>query len=248
MNKRVIGFIGRQHWLDKSTPPLAITFVPTSLLTFFQQLGYETLIIDIDNDIEIIKRLDVLILNGGFEDIDPDLYGASKHSLTANCNKQMDQFEIQAVHFAIKSGIPILGICRGFQLINVAMGGTLHQDLSSIESDVQHINQNYRDPVHRVITKSWLKDLLGESVDVNSYHHQGIDELAEELTPLAWADDGLVEAYELKHAETPLFAIQWHPELLVDDHSFLLVETFLKHCEGFLSKKNSGIQDENHAR
>ena len=171
------------------------------------------MIIDINNDMEIINRLDVLILNGGFEDIDPSLYGARKHSLTINCNKQMDLFEIHAVHYAIKRGTPILGICRGFQLINVALGGTLHQDLSSLESDIQHTTSNYSDPVHRVKMRGWLKDLLGESIDVNSYHHQGIDQLAEGFTPLAWADDGLVEAYELKKAETPLFAVQWHPEL-----------------------------------
>lgn len=233
MKKRVVGFIGREHWLNNASPPLAITFVPTSLMTFFQKLGYETIIIDIDNDIDIIQRLDVLILNGGFEDVDPSLYGASKHPLTVNCNKKMDLFEIQAIHFALKRRIPILGICRGFQLINVALGGTLHQDLSDFGGGVQHITESYSEPVHSVKMRCWLKGLLGESIDVNSFHHQGVDRLSEALTPLAWADDGLVEAYELKNNEVPLFAVQWHPELLVDDNSYLLIETFLKRCEEF---------------
>lgn len=228
--KKVVGFIGRQHWLHKSSPPLAITFVPTSLITFFQRLGYATVIIDIDNEMKIIDRLDFLILNGGFEDIDPSLYGASKHPLTSDCNKQMDLFEIKAVHYAIKTGTPIFGICRGFQLINVALGGTLHQDLPSF-SDIQHASQNFSEPVHRVSARGWIKDLLGSSIDVNSYHHQGVGRLAEGLTPLAWSDDGLVEAYEFKKTETPLFAIQWHPELLLDEKSFLLAETFLKSCK-----------------
>ncbi|WP_338448163.1 gamma-glutamyl-gamma-aminobutyrate hydrolase family protein [Niallia oryzisoli] len=235
MNKGVVGFIGRQDWLNNASPPLPITFVPTSLLTFFQKLGYETLIIDIDNDVKILQRLDVLVLNGGFEDIEPSLYGAAKHPLTVNCNKKMDLFEIQAVHFAIKRRIPVLGICRGFQIINVALGGTLHQELSEVGSGIPHISDSYSKPVHSVEMRGWMKDLLGESIEVNSYHHQGIDQLAEALTPLAWAEDGLVEAYELKDNGVPLFAVQWHPELLVDDNSFILIESYLRRCEKFQS-------------
>ncbi|KAA9026983.1 gamma-glutamyl-gamma-aminobutyrate hydrolase family protein [Niallia endozanthoxylica] len=233
MNKGIVGFIGRQDWLNNASPPLPITFVPTSLLTFFQKLGYETVIIDIDNEVDILNRLDVLVLNGGFEDIDPSLYGEDRHPLTADCNKEMDLFEIQAVQFAIKRKIPVLGICRGFQLINVALGGTLHQELSELGSGIAHISDSYSKPVHSVKIRGWMKELLGERIEVNSYHHQGIDQLADALNPLAWAEDGLVEAYELKDDSVPLFAVQWHPELLVDDNSFKLIEAYLKRCKEF---------------
>lgn len=227
MSKKLVGFVGRHHYLKTFSDPLDITFLASNNITFFQKLGYQTVIIDSRNDVDIIDRLDVLALVGGFEDIDPDLYGQERHELTKGCNRRMDDFEIAAFHFARNKGIPILGICRGFQLINVALGGTLYQDTSLINTDIDHLTGNYTEPVHRVKTEGWLKELIGEYADVNSYHHQGIDQLASDLTPLAWADDGVVEAYEYKDPKSPIFAVQWHPELLEDKASYRLIETYL---------------------
>ncbi|WP_394232044.1 gamma-glutamyl-gamma-aminobutyrate hydrolase family protein [Niallia oryzisoli] len=227
MSKKLVGFVGRHHYLKTSSDPLDITFLASDNLTFFQKLGYHTVVIDSRNNVDIIDRLDVLALVGGFEDIDPSLYGAERHPLTAGCNKSLDEFEISAFHFARKKGIPIIGICRGFQLINVALGGTLYQDTSLIHTDIQHHTGKYTEPAHQVKTTGWLKDVIGEKPAVNSYHHQGIDQLASDLTPLAWAEDGVIEAYELKDSTSPLFAVQWHPELLKDELSFRLVETYL---------------------
>jgi putative glutamine amidotransferase len=227
MSKKLVGFIGRHHYLKTFSEPLDITFLATKNLTFFQKLGYHTVIIDSHNDVDIIDRLDVLALVGGFEDIDPSLYGQERHELTKGCNKRMDDFEIEAFHFARKKGIPIIGVCRGFQLINVALGGTLHQDLSFTGTAIQHLTGNYSEPVHQIKTDGWLKEELGEYVDVNSYHHQGIDKLASELNPIAWSEDGIVEAYEYKDSKIPIFAVQWHPELMEDELSFHLVETYL---------------------
>lgn len=194
-----------------------------------KQLDCHLVVISPEEDVEIANKLDLLLIPGG-PDVNPSYYDQSPHPETQFDDKR-DSFEKQMIKLAIDRGIPIIGVCRGAQLINVVLGGTLYQHLPD------HFQQiNHRPTVgpsaysHMVQTTGWLKEQVGESVKVNSWHHQGIDKLAPGLTPLAWAADGLVEAYESTASIAPIFAVQWHPELLLDKESTAMLSYFINHA------------------
>ena len=156
-----------------------------------------------------------LVLTGG-EDVDPALYGQEPHPELESVNPARDEIELAALKAALERGMPVLAICRGLQLLNVALGGTLYQDLpSQREGDLLHEQEA---PVgHRwhhasVLPGSGMEAILGSrELFINSFHHQGIDELAPSLRPVVWAEDGLVEGVEGRdHAW--LYGVQWHPE------------------------------------
>jgi putative glutamine amidotransferase len=166
-----------------------------------------------------VGRLDGLVLTGG-GDIDPAAYGAAPHPRTGSVNAARDQAELQLLAAALAAGRPILGICRGLQLLNTAMGGTLHQHLADLgpAGDAGHTPEPGtfgRHPV-RVAAGSRLSDILGADgpLLVPTAHHQAIDRLGAGLTATAWAADGIVEAAELTGGDHHPFvlAVQWHPE------------------------------------
>lgn len=149
-----------------------------------------------------------LLLCGG-EDIDPAFYGQR------NCGSQppdipRDEAELKLFRAFFEAGKPIFGICRGIQLINVALGGTLIQDLPP-ESRIFH-QGGARSKIHpiRAGAGSLLERLYGTVFPVNSIHHQAVDLLGDGLSPTAWAESGFVEAVE--HRTHPVFAVQFHPE------------------------------------
>lgn len=171
-----------------------------------------------DDDIaQLRKMLDgVLLIGGG--DIDPSLYGGAMHSTVYNVDPDRDHVEIQLVRRAIDSDWPFLGICRGMQVINVAMGGTLYTDvLDQHPGAVKHdYTPGYpRDKiVHEVnvIPGTKIHNILGESVvKVNSLHHQAVLDVASGFVPAGYATDGVLEAMELPGHSFGL-AVQWHPE------------------------------------
>ncbi len=160
--------------------------------------------------------VDGLILTGG-EDMDPAWYGASPSPLLSPPSRERDLFELALFGIARQRKLPILGICRGIQLINVAMGGTLFQDLPTERpGPVEHRPEGARDVrSHRIRLQAGTRAadaLAGTAVTVNSSHHQAIKELAPGLIASGWTDDGLIEAAETP-GDTPwLLAVQWHPE------------------------------------
>jgi putative glutamine amidotransferase len=157
-----------------------------------------------------------LLLTGG-EDIDPAWYGETPSAHLDPPSRNRDLFELALFAVARELGLPTLGVCRGIQLINVALGGTLYQDLPSERpGTVEHRPTGPRDQrSHRVrlLPDSRAARALGEeATQVNSSHHQGIKELGRGLIASGWTDDGLIEAVESR-AESPwLLAVQWHPE------------------------------------
>ena len=163
-----------------------------------------------------LEGIDGLLLTGG-EDIDPAWYGARPSPHLDPPSRERDLFELALFAVARQRRIPILGVCRGIQLINVALGGTLFQDLPSERGGaVEHRPQGPRDArSHRVrlAPSSRAAHVLGtNAVTVNSSHHQGIKELATGLVASGWTDDDLIEALE-GPADAPwLLAVQWHPE------------------------------------
>lgn len=165
---------------------------------------------------DMLDGLDGLMFSGG-EDIDPSWYEAEKSEKCGNANQARDLFELMLFKKATDRNIPILGVCRGQQLINVAMGGTLYQDLPSEKpSDIKHgVYENSFVPAHDISIEagSLLSELLGATrYGVNSRHHQAIDKLASGLKATAWSPDGVIEAVEA-YPVNQIMAVQFHPEL-----------------------------------
>jgi putative glutamine amidotransferase len=169
--------------------------------------------------VELAVRLDGILFTGG-GDVHPRRYGNQMHPLVRSVDEDRDREEICLIGEAARLGKPFFGICRGLQAINIALGGTLYEDILDQMPGAQphqFSKDRPRDflahPV-RVQENSWLAKILGVTqTGVNSLHHQGIRRLAPGLQPTAWAPDGLVEAIELPDHPFGL-AVQWHPEWL----------------------------------
>ncbi len=164
---------------------------------------------------QLADTVDGVLLTGG-HDVSPALYGQSPLPACGTCCPARDEMERRLFPLLWAQGKPILGICRGIQFLNVALGGTLYQDLPSQHpSAVEHHQQPpYGRPVHTVTLAphSPLDALLGqETIAVNSYHHQAIQTLSPALRPMAWSPDGLVEAVWAPERRW-VWAVQWHPE------------------------------------
>jgi putative glutamine amidotransferase len=167
------------------------------------------------------EHIDGLLLTGG-GDIDPARFGESAHAKTELVSAERDELELQRVtRQAIEIGRPLLAICRGLQVVNVALNGTLHQHVpDEFGDEISHSQAGARsDRTHDVeIAPGTLLASLagGDRLRVNSFHHQSIKDLGDGLRPVAWADDKVVEAVELPGARGFGLAVQWHPEELVD--------------------------------
>ena len=163
----------------------------------------------------LVGALDSFLLTGG-QDVDPALYGAAKSPACGETCPARDAMEPKLLKLALDADKPVFGICRGIQLLNACLGGTLYQDLpAEHESAVDHhMNPPYDRAVHEVtiLADTPLAALLGKMrLGVNSYHHQAVKTLAPVLRPMALADDGLVEAAYLP-GKRFCMAVQWHPE------------------------------------
>ena len=168
----------------------------------------------------VVGCLDGLLLSGG-SDLDPRYYGEEPDPELGPTIPERDAFEMALVDLALQRGIPIFGICRGLQVLNVALGGTLYQDLpSQWEGDVlkhRQVTPKWQ-PSHEAVVEdgTYIAEVMGRGVvKVNSYHHQGIKDLAEGLAVTARSEDGVVEAVESTDlSERWLLGVQWHAEAM----------------------------------
>jgi len=186
--------------------------------------GLPVLLPPSDGVVGVLPRLDGLVLSGG-GDLDPALYGAEPHAEAGAPNPVRDSAELALCRQALASGLPLLGICRGLQVINVALGGTLHQHLPDLVGNDSHSPEESGYGSHKVSVASGaqLAAILGRSeAAVPTHHHQAIDRLGAGLVASAWTDDGVIEAVEFMQtpvewqpgsATAPfMVAVQWHPE------------------------------------
>lgn len=173
--------------------------------------------VDADIAERVLDGLDGLVITGG-KDVDPAAYGQQPHPATDEPGRQRDAWEFALLRGALRRALPVLGICRGAQVLNVALGGTLHQHLPDVIGHSGHRAGNavFTTLTVRTVGGTRLAGLLGESADVRCYHHQAIADVGDGLIVSAWDVDGVIEALELPGDDFVL-AVQWHPEESLDD-------------------------------
>ena len=193
---------------------------------------------DDKTDIERMLKLCSGLLVPGGSDISPLLFGKEPVPGMGIVRPNLDIFQISATSIAIERKMPFLGICRGCQVLNVALGGDLIQHITLQEDSVKHQQEARRKyPTHTVdaIPESMIGELLGESFCVNSFHHQAIATPGKGLAITARARDGIAETIELEGSPFTV-GVQWHPEALLEeeDKSMLpLFKAFIDHCSRF---------------
>lgn len=180
-------------------------------------------------DLEVVDDyLDVadgLLLTGG-ADIEPRLYGAEPHPQLGLVDPERDAFELALYRGARARRIPVLGICRGIQLINVAEGGTLHQHLPALPGTIQHEQVNKGSALIHAVrlepTSCLARALATVTVYTNSFHHQGLERLGSNLRAIGQSSDGVIEAIE-GTGDSWVLGVQWHPEMSWRDYPEHLV-------------------------
>ncbi len=171
-----------------------------------------------DAAIHALGRVDGLVMTGG-SDVDPQRYGAAPHPEVYGVDAERDRVEVALVEKALAIGLPMLAICRGMQVLNVALGGTLLQHLDPGDGDHHAAWDVAADSLVHEATfaaDSLAASCYGAASAVNSLHHQALDRLGDGLVATGWAGDGMVESVEWPGR--PVLAVQWHPEL-VSGHS-----------------------------
>ncbi len=183
---------------------------------------------DIDAPV-LLSRLDGLLLTGGYANIEPHHYGEENQETEPLRDPRRDSASFALINAAMDIKLPILGICRGFQELNVALGGSLHQQVQDVDGLMDHREPSVVEletrygPSHpvRLVEGGYLQRCAqADTVMVNSLHAQGVKRLAGELTVEAVAEDGLIEAYRLDNDSQFLLAVQWHPEWKVMENPF----------------------------
>jgi putative glutamine amidotransferase len=188
--------------------------IPLDYVQAVERAGGRALLVppSLDGIEETLDALDGLVLSGG-PDLDPVLYGAEAHVETTNVRPERDRAELALLEAALVRDMPVLAVCRGSQILNVARGGDLVQHLPEVVGDEKHKHTPGVFADHDVEVKAGtrLGDLLGEQAPVKSHHHQGFGRVGEGLTVSAEAEDGTIEALE---DPTRRFAVGvlWHPE------------------------------------
>lgn len=184
-----------------------------------------------------------LLLPGG-GDIDPINYGEPRHPRTRRTSRERDRLELTLLREALRRDMPILAICRGFQLLNVCFGGTLDQHLADDSERLDHDRDMPRaEPVHRVKIADgcWLAEVFqGNVVPVNSHHHQGLGRISDELEEVAWAGDGVLEAVIARNY-TWVVGVQWHPEVMapLDHRQLRLFESFVEETGRYAAERSA---------
>ena len=205
------------------------------------EAGGLPLMLPLTGDREVIRQIadqcDGFLLTGG-QDVSPELYGEKRLPQCGECSPERDRMEKMLLEEALHKNIPVLGICRGIQFLNAALGGTLYQDLPSQRgTGMTHCQKPpYDVPVHEVEIKEGtpLYDLLGcRSLAVNSYHHQAVETPAPGFVVSARGPKGIIEAME-RPGSRFWVAVQWHPEMTLgkDEFSIRIFEAFLRAVRG----------------
>lgn len=237
--KPLIGILANLAPIDSGAfNGLERVHLPNSYVHAVEKAGGVPVVIPVNTNVENIKAqveaMDGIIISGG-EDVNPIIYKEEPVKELGYIYPTIDEFDIEAINVALELDKPILGICRGLQVLNVALGGSLYQDLKYVKgSNIKH-NQQTKPYLgtHCIDIKenSILKEIINEKVLVNSYHHQSIKTLGNKLKPIAYSNDGVIEAIQ-KENQKFVLGVQWHPELMVDNSESMLniFKRFISEC------------------
>ncbi len=190
-----------------------------------------------DNVREIVGIVDGVLLSGGV-DIDPHLYGEKPIHKMGKIDPDRDLFEIELTKEVLRRELPLLAICRGIQVLNVAAGGTLYQDIESqVKGSIKHkwhtpsgLDAPPSYPTHIVKIKagSMLHKIFGkQELRVNSFHHQAVKDVGKKFIATAWAEDEVIEAIEYTGSSF-ILGVQWHPEWMMNSEMMKIFEEFVK--------------------
>ena len=199
-------------------------YVPPRYISGIENNNGEAVMISrstpLDEIESIVAKLDGMLFSGGV-DVDPRHYGAEREPECGKSNLMRDQLELALLDILMQRCTPILGICRGLQIINVGLGGTLTQDVPKRYGVVHQQENNEKSPFWhdlKIVPGTKLHEIMGaETILTDSYHHQCIDKLAPGLKPNAYSMEGFIEGFELAEGPQFLLAMQWHPEKTLDD-------------------------------
>lgn len=219
--KKIIG-IGGNLMFDAAGmfPGYPRAYVNHDYVAAVKAAGAVPLVLPVLSDAECVERqlsvVDGLIITGGY-DVNPLLFAEEPHKLLGETLKERDDFDLLLIKTARRLGLPVLGICRGLQILNVEAGGSLYQDCS--EDDKCYVRHwqgsNPAQATHTVsfLEDSWLFSIFGTKTGTNSFHHMSIKKIADRFRGVAWAADGTVEGIE--SVDGPFAAgVQWHPEMM----------------------------------
>lgn len=234
MRKPIIGLTCNESAKDY----LPKQFINEAYINSVIRAGGCPVILPITQDFETIQSqvemLDGLIMTGGI-DVNPMIYHENPQSLQGNSSLERDYYEMNLLKYADEKQIPIFGICRGIQILNVYFKGSLYQDLSYSKMNViKHVQQEKREnPSHKIHieTDSFLYKSLTDEAYVNSFHHQAIKDLAPHFRVVAKASDGIIEA--IQHVSRPIYAVQFHPEAMSHKYDQMqdIFNNFVEKCE-----------------
>ena len=230
MKKPLIGITGNifidAH--DNMFPGIHRAYTNNDYVKAIEKAGGIPIILPLilnEEDVEAqVEAMDGILLTGGY-DVHPQFYGEEPMEKLGFVLQERDKHEIELIKSAMEMKKPIFGICRGIQILNVALGGSLYQDISYIDgSNIKHMQNSLKgSPSHTVdiLKGTKLFEELGEKTLTNSLHHQALKEPAEGLEITALSKDGVVEALEYS-GDNYVLAVQWHPEMMFENYPKML--------------------------
>jgi gamma-glutamyl-gamma-aminobutyrate hydrolase PuuD len=234
--KPVVGiscYVERARWTVWDEPAVLL---PATYVDAVDEAGGQPVIIPPTGDAvhDLLDRLDAVVLAGG-ADIDPDAYGARRDPETTETRPERDRFEWDLTESALEREMPVLGICRGMQLLNVVRGGDLHQHLPSSGAEETHKQAPGVFARHEIeiASDSKLCSVLGDRALVASHHHQAPDSIGRGLRRVAWAPDGVTEGIEDPEARLAL-GVLWHPE---QAHDLALFEALVEEAVDYRKER-----------
>ena len=215
MSKPVIG-ISTNERPNPAADGILWSYVPSNFIEGVKKAGGLPLLIPIgpsESAIDYVSMVDKIILIGG-QNVDPSFYGEENLASEDDLFKDRDIFELAIIGEAVRQRKPIFSVCRGTQLVNIALGGSLFQDIENHWQD-KPSDYLYHDMVVKEGTK--IADIYGTKTSINSFHHQSIKHLASDLRIIARdPKDGTIEAVESTNPKMRFLGVQWHPELLIE--------------------------------